>query len=231
MSDSTILTFDQVTLGAQPPYEIGLKDVSFSLGRGDLMTIRIEEILSELPLADVAQGLVDPEAGSVQFLGDDWRIMTPDRAARCRGKIGRVFEAHAWISNLDVDENVTLSQRHHTNRPEREILEEAQALAVQFGLKELSRSRPAVVRHSDLRRAEWVRAFIGSPPLILLESPKKDVAAEALPNLMEAVKAARARGAAVIWITGDPKVLSLVAPVSKQKFEFRGAALIPWEGK
>ena len=175
--------------------------------------------------------MVDPDAGRVAFLGEDWRTMPPNRSAERRGKIGRVFETHAWISNLDVDENITLAQRHHTARPEDEIAREAEALVRQFGLEDLPRVRPAVVRRSDLRRAEWVRAFIGEPQLIILENPTKDVYMDALPGLVGAVKAARGRGAAVIWMTDDARALSKVAPESTHKFEFRGAGLVPWEGK
>lgn len=231
MSDEIILSFEKVTLAARPSYETGLDDVSFSLRRGELLAIRIEEGLACLSFADAAQGLVEPDAGRVTFLGGDWCTIPPDRSAECRGKIGRVFESHAWISNLDVDENVTLSQRHHTIRSESEILAEAQAFAAQFGLSELPRGRPAVVRRADLRRAEWVRAFIGEPHLIILENPTKDVYTDALAGLVGAVKSARVHGAAVIWMTDDMRALSQVAPKSTHKFEFRGARLVLWEGK
>jgi phospholipid/cholesterol/gamma-HCH transport system ATP-binding protein len=231
MSDEIILAFENVTLAAQPPYEVGLDGVSFSLKAADLMLVRIEEGLARTPFADVAQGLVEPDSGRVAFLGEDWHVMPPHRSSECRGKIGRVFDSHAWISNLDVDENVALAQRSLTVRPESEIAAEAGALAAQFGLGELPHVRPAVVRRADLRRAEWVRAFIGEPRLVILENPTKDVSADALPGLVGAVKAARGRGAAVIWMTDDARALSRVAAESTRRFEFRGAALVPWEGK
>ena len=114
---------------------------------------------------------------------------------------------------------------------EDEIAKEAEALVRQFGLEDLPRVRPAVVRRSDLRRAEWARAFIGEPRLIILENPTKDVYMDALPALLDAVKAARGRGAAVIWMTDDVRALLQVTPESTHKFEFRGAGLILWEGK
>lgn len=231
MSDEIILAFENVTVAAQPPYEVGLSGVSFSLKGADLMLVRVEEGLTRLPFADVAEGLIEPDSGRVMFLGEDWRTMPPNQSGMCRGKIGRVFETHAWISNLDVDENVTLAQRHHTVRPEGDIAAEAAALAAQFGLGELPRGRPAVVRRADLRRAEWVRAFIGGPQLILLENPTKDVQAEALQGLIGAVKAARGRGMAVIWMTDDARALSKVAADATHKFEFRGTGWVPWEGK
>jgi phospholipid/cholesterol/gamma-HCH transport system ATP-binding protein len=231
MSDETILVFENVTIPAQPPDEAGLAGVSFSLKSGELMLVRVEEGLARIPFADAAEGLVNPDAGRVAFLGEDWRMMPPNRSAERRGKIGRVFETHAWISNLDVDENITLGQRHHTARPENEIAQEAETLVRQFGLGNLPRVRPALARRYDLRRAEWARAFVGEPLLIILENPTKDVHLDALPGLMGAVKTARGRGAAAIWMTDDMRVLSQVASESTHKFEFRGAGLVPWEGK
>jgi phospholipid/cholesterol/gamma-HCH transport system ATP-binding protein len=231
MSDETILAFENVTLAVRLPYETGFDGVSFSLQCGDFISIRIEEGLAKNPFADLAEGIVDPDAGRVAFLGEDWRMMTPNRSAELRGKIGRVFEAQAWISNLDVDENITLVQRYHTARPEDEIVREAELLVRQFGLEDLPRVRPAVVRRSDLRRAEWVRAFIGEPRLIILENPTKDVYMKDLSGLVGAVKAVRGRGAAVIWMTDDKRVLSKVASESTHMFEWRGEGLVSWEEK
>lgn len=230
MSDKTLIAFERVTLAVQPPYETGLEDVSFALRGGDFLAIRTREGLTRLAFADVAQGLVGPDSGRVTFLGEDWREMSPGHSAECRGRIGRVFETNAWISNLDVDENITLAQRHHSRRPEEEIAVEAGVLAAQFGLTGLPRGRPAVVRRADLRRAEWVRAFMGAPTLLLLENPTKDVSMESLPGLIRAVKAACSRGAAAIWMTDDVRVLAQVVPESTQHFEFAGVALVPGEG-
>ena len=231
MSEEIILSFDNVTLAARPPYEAGLSGVSFSLNASGLMLVRVEEGLTRLPFADAAAGLAEADSGRVTFLGEEWSAMPPERSAELRGRIGRIFETHTWISNLDVDENITLAQRHHTARPEHEILAEASALGAQFGLGELPRGRPAVIRRSDLRRAEWVRAFIGEPKLILLENPTKDVYMDALPGLVGAVKAARGRGAAVVWMGDDERVLAKLVPDATHKFEFRAGGLLPWEEK
>ena len=108
----------------------------------------------------------------MKFEDTDWEEMAADAAAAARGRIGRVFEVRGWISNLDVDENITLAQRHHTSRPLGEIEAEALALAQQFGLADLPRLRPAMLRAGELRRAAWIRALLGAPTLILLEHPR-----------------------------------------------------------
>ncbi len=139
--------------------------------------------------------------------------MPAAEGATLRGRIGRVFDAvgvgalgNGWVSHLDVDENVMLAQRHHTRRPSSEIEAEAAKLARMFGLPGLPRGRPAQARIPDLQRAACVRAFIGTPDLILLERPEQGVYPEIMPPLINAVRSARARGAAVVWLNDHPAV-------------------------
>jgi phospholipid/cholesterol/gamma-HCH transport system ATP-binding protein len=201
-----ILRFDDVTVEAHSRYESAIWDVRFELAAGDLLLLLVEEEHRRLPLADAAQGVVPPLQGVVSFLGEDWQAMSPDSAASHRGRIGRVFEDGGWVSDLAVEQNILLAQRHHTARPEAEIREEAAGLARMFGLPGLPRGRPAGVRRQDLAKAACIRAFVGKPVLILLESPTQAVYADIIAPLVNAVQSARRHGAAVLWTTSEPPV-------------------------
>jgi len=201
MPGEPILSFEQVTVEMTPPYEMGVRQVDLALAAGELVVVFVGEGFNMPPLADAAEGLCLPDTGTVAFMGKDWRRMGAHEAAEAGGRSGRVFVGRGWVSKLDMEENVTLPQRHHTRRPEAEILAEADALARQFGLPEVPRARPALLKRADLRRAEWVRAFLGEPALIVLEHPMRDVYVECLGSLVAAQRAARDRGAAVLWIS------------------------------
>jgi phospholipid/cholesterol/gamma-HCH transport system ATP-binding protein len=207
MNDSpTILKFSEVTIDSGPRYETGLWNSSFEFSQGELLLVRIERENERLPLADVTEGLVSPDRGSVTFLGEDWQSMSADYAAAQRGRIGRLFEDEGWISNLDVDQNITLAQRHHTRRSEQDIIDEALQLARVFGLPGLPRGRPEAMRRWDLRKAACIRAFLGQPVLLILEQPERGVYADLMAPLINAVRSARRRGAAVLWMVTDPKI-------------------------
>lgn len=201
-----ILKFSEVTIESSPRYETGLWSSSFELKQGELLLVRIERENERLPLADATEGLVPPAQGSVMFLGEDWQGMSADHAAAQRGKIGRLFEDDGWMSDLDVDQNITLAQRHHTPRSEADILEEALKLARVFGLPGLPRGRPGTMRRWDLRKAACIRAFLGQPAFIILEQPVRGVYADLMAPLVNAVQSARKRGAAVLWTVTDPKI-------------------------
>ncbi len=207
MNESTdILRFHDVTIAAASKHESGLSNLHLSLAPGDLAVVLLEKEQVRIPLADAAEGLVAPVRGTVTFLGEDWQTMTPDRAAAQRGKIGRVFEGESWLSGLNVDQNITLAQRHHTRRPVEEIEEEATQLCRVFGLPGLPRGRPSNARWQDLQKAACARAFLGAPILILLENPTIGIYADVIAPLIHTVREARQRGAAVLWTTNELQV-------------------------
>jgi len=185
-----------------------MRGLTFKLPAGCLLLVKLEAGSEYLPLADAAEGLITPQAGVIHWQGKAWSSFAPLAELEARARIGRVFEKNSWVSNLNVLENVTLSQRHHTERPEREIIAEADALAKYFGLTETPRQRPAFVSKRELKMAEWIRALIGKPLLLLLERPEAGVPDDNLPQLMDAVQAALQRGAAAIWQTDRDAVWS-----------------------
>ncbi|MFH0878428.1 MAG: ATP-binding cassette domain-containing protein, partial [Lentisphaerota bacterium] len=202
-----IIEFRQAGVPAIPPLFAELREVDFAAREGELVFIIDSTPDGQMPLGDLAEGLIAPEQGSVWIKGRDWKDVPPTEAASLRGRIGRVFENRGWLSNLDMDENITLVQRHFTGRPQADIEAKALALALAYGLPDLPRVRPAFMKKTELRRAEWIRAFLGNPLLIILEQPLRDVYPEHWKNLAAAVQAARARGTAIIWIDDDEAVL------------------------
>jgi len=197
------LEFERVAVESGHLYDSAIWQVSFRLRRGELALIHLEEGHLRIPLADAAQGLVDPVQGNVFFQGENWSTVSHERKHSERAKIGRVYDEPGWISDLDMDENITLSQRHHTRRTESEIRDEASELARLFSLPGLPHGRPSSMRAPDLRRAACVRAFLGKPDLLILERPTAGVFPAIMPALMAGVSRARERGAAILWTTDN----------------------------
>ncbi|MGD9078664.1 MAG: ATP-binding cassette domain-containing protein [Desulfobacterales bacterium] len=176
-------------------------EVSLSVGGGDLVLIRLARLEQTAAFADACAGIIKPRSGSVRFLGRNWQDLRPDQANALRGRIGRVFKTGNWINNLSLLDNMLLPQRHHTRRSTRQLCEEAGELADQFGLPGIPLGLPGDLTAAELQRAACVRAFMGRPLLILLEEPTSGIFLEIISALMDAVREARDRGAAVIWLT------------------------------
>jgi phospholipid/cholesterol/gamma-HCH transport system ATP-binding protein len=182
--------------GAAPPTAVDL-----CLRAGEFALVDARQSARPAWLADLCSGLLPLTAGSVRFLGRDWSAMPWDFAAALRGRIGRVFQSGGWIDTVDVATNILLPQLHHTRDDSSSLRERAVALSCAFGLPGLPLVRPSELAASDLARAACARAFLGDPELILLESPVQGRFISLIVPLLNALAAARDRGAAAIWFT------------------------------
>lgn len=226
-----ILEFLNVSLRPASHDGAEMRDIRLRLMPGDIALIRLELGNESIPLADLAMGLIPPDSGSVLFQGKDWARMKPDREIQLRSRIGRVFNGHGWISNLTVLDNITLCERHNTLRPEDDIFEEAESIARAFGLDDIPAGQPAGIHPRDLRRAEWVRAFLGNPSLIVLERPTLGVAVEHISLLIRtAIGAAASGGSTLLWLTSEELVWNNESLSKAQRYEMRGGLMQPPEG-
>jgi len=198
-----ILSFDDVSLITDPVDRSASVDVGLDLLGGELLLIRIERQQQGTVLGDACSGLALPPKGQVYFLGKEWSQLPPDIANALRGRIGRVFAWGSWMGHLSLLENLLLPQLHHTRRPETELRDEAVLLAENFGLPGVPLGHSNDSLPVDLQRAACVRAFLGQPMLIVLEEQSQGCFKEMMPNLINAIRQARNRGAAVMWLTSD----------------------------
>jgi predicted ABC-type transport system involved in lysophospholipase L1 biosynthesis ATPase subunit len=196
-----IIELDGVTAQAGDRYAVGLKDATLGLARGDAAIVTVPHAGWTTPLADLCCGLEVPDAGAVRFLDRPWNARGHRQAAEDRGRIGRVWPGCAWVGNLDIDENILLPQLHHTHRSEAALRKEGRALSQAFGLDDLPRTRPAWTPKEVCQKAQWVRALLAKPELLILEFPDDTVDDIDRARLVESVELARTRGAAVLWIT------------------------------
>jgi phospholipid/cholesterol/gamma-HCH transport system ATP-binding protein len=224
---SALLEFRGVSIKPTSHQMTGLEDVSMVLMPGEVVLVQVQEGLERTPLADAAEGLLSPDQGSVLFQGVSWGEMTLPWQAKNRGRIRRVFEHYGWISNLDVLENICLAECHHTDRPLEEIRTEAERVAKSFGLEGIPDGRPSRVHPMTLRKLEWVRAFMGTPALIILERPLFGAPKVDAVRLFEAVCAAARGGAGVLWTTDEERVWGCSALENARRYRLHGERLVP----
>jgi len=201
-----ILRFNKVVFRSATGHGAGSDEVSLSVCGGDLVLIRLARVEQTTVFADACAGIIEFHSGSVSFLGRKWPDLPPDQANALRGRIGRVFNTGNWVNHLSLMDNILLPQHHHTRRSDRRLCDEAAQLAEQFGLPGLPLALPGDLTAADLQRAACVRAFMGQPLLVLMEEPTSGIFLEIISALMGAVREARERGAAVIWLTRKERI-------------------------
>ncbi|MDD4872193.1 MAG: hypothetical protein PHR77_16680 [Kiritimatiellae bacterium] len=226
MQNNNILEFSGVRLDALSDRVTIMSHINLCIGTGELVFVLLEADGEYMPLCDLAEGLIDPDEGSVTFMGESWQGMLPWRQSEMRGKIGRVFERDGWVSNLNIYENISLSERHHTSRTNSEIKAEIEQLCQFVGLPSIPDQRPDFADMSVLRRSEWVRAFIGNHNLLLLECPENSAHSEHLPKLFELVSNALLKHSAVIWITSNKQIWEMTTFKNTRRYKMCGGQVL-----
>jgi phospholipid/cholesterol/gamma-HCH transport system ATP-binding protein len=196
-----VLRFEDTVLTTDPYGRSVSDELNLEVFGGDFFLIRLARAEQTATFADACAGIIPPLRGAVYFLERNWQKLRPNLANALRGRIGSVFTNANWINHLSLLENILLPQLYHTHRPAARIRDEAGELAERFGLPGVPLGLPGDFTAADLQRAECARAFLGQPLLLLLQEPTGDMASEILSPLIQAIRDARDRGAAVIWIT------------------------------
>ena len=175
--------------------------LDLQLEPGDLALIDARDLPLASGFADLCCGLHSPAEGEVRFLQRDWSRQPAEMADALRGLIGRVMSNPGWLRFLDATTNVLLQQIHHTRSDLDALREDAARLATHFGLPGLPNGPIAELSAGDLMRVGFVRAFVGEPKLVILESPVQGLYQDMVPALLNRLWEVRDRGGAAIWLT------------------------------
>jgi ABC-type transporter Mla maintaining outer membrane lipid asymmetry ATPase subunit MlaF len=204
-----LLEFRFATFPAGEEGQAGCEKVNVTLRTGELMMLWQAPGAGTSILADAAQGLATPSRGSVWFLGNDWGPLSRGAAAKLRASIGRVFRDRAWQGNKRLKDEILQRVRHHPWGARKSLTTEAEAMARRLGLPALPAERGPELPPSAQKSAQWVRALAGRPELIILEWPLTDADPELVPPFLEELAAARARGAAILWLTDGTELSAM----------------------
>lgn len=206
--------------------------ISLGLAAGDLLLVDAPDPDRASGLADLCAGLAPLAEGRARVLGHDWARLPRGHAAALRGRVGRAFGGgRGWIPYLSVADNVLLAQLHHTRIPEVEVRERAARLSAAFGLPGLPLGLPREQHPNDLARSACVRAFLGEPALLLLESPLLEgTAPDLLLPLLDRLVEARSRGAACLWLTRSALVWSDRSIPATRRLRLSERGLTPARG-
>jgi phospholipid/cholesterol/gamma-HCH transport system ATP-binding protein len=197
--DGSILTLTSVRSPAL--VSRAAEPLDLVLEPGDLALIDARDAVLAGSFADLCCGMLRPEDGEVRFLDRDWSRQSAERADALRGLIGRVMTEPGWLRFLDAETNILLQQLHHTRTPREELREEAAHLARHFGLPGLPGGSIGALSQGDLVRTGFVRAFLGSPKLVILESPVQGLFLDVVPALVNKLLEVRDAGGAAVWLT------------------------------
>ena len=167
-----------------------LKDVSFSVPKGEFVAIVGESGSGKSTLLNMVGALDTPTSGKVFIDGKDIFSMKDSSLTIFRRRnIGFVFQSFNLIPELSVEQNIIFPVLLDYQKPDKKYLEE---LLTVLNLKERRNHLPSQLSGGQQQRVAIGRALITRPSLILADEPTGNLdsqnSSEVIALLKEAAK-------------------------------------------
>jgi len=159
------------TFGSGPTAVPALRDVSFSVRKGQLVVVYGRSGSGKTTLLNIVGGLDAPTGGTIHVAGQDISAMTErDRRMMRRTTVAFIFQSFGLIPMLSAAENVGIPLRiAGAGRRARE--ERTRLLLSVVGLEEYARKRPGELSGGQQQRVAVARALSGRPELLIADEP------------------------------------------------------------
>lgn len=146
-----------------------LKDVSFSVPKGEFVAVVGESGSGKSTLLNMIGALDTPTSGKVFIDGKDIFSMKDSNLTIFRRRnIGFIFQAFNLIPELTVEQNIIFPVLLDYQKPDKKYLEE---ILTVLNLKERRHHLPSQLSGGQQQRVAIGRALITRPALILADEP------------------------------------------------------------
>ena len=177
-----------------------LKNVSFSVEKGEFVAIVGESGSGKSTLLNMIGALDAPTAGKVIIDGKDIMAMKDDAATIFRRRnIGFIFQAFNLIPELTVEQNIVFPLLLDYQKPDQKYLDE---LLDVLNLENRRKHLPSQLSGGQQQRVAIGRALITRPSIILADEPTGNLDSQNSSEVIALLKdASRKYGQTIIMIT------------------------------
>ncbi len=187
-----------------------LRDVSFSVARGELVALVGRSGSGKTTLLNCIGGLDQPTSGTVTINGSVITDMNEDQRTRLRrDELAFIFQTFGLVPMLSARENVGLPLRlRKTPVAQRE--QRVAHLLDLVGLANHAEQRPSELSGGQQQRVAIARALANSPRLLIADEPTGQLDAETGATIMALLQSVvRSEGMTAIISTHDQTLQAL----------------------
>jgi len=151
-----------------------LKDVNIFIPSGSTILIVGKHSIGKTMLARVI-GLVDkPAAGNLYLLGKNISKLSRSELSSMHNEIGIVFQENYFINEFDLETNI-IFPLILKNEKKNDIAQALRELLPWLSLEKVIKQKIYNLSIAELKLAQFARAIIGRPRILLLDNFFKDV--------------------------------------------------------
>lgn len=186
-----------------------LKDVSFSLEKGEFVAVIGESGSGKSTLLNCIGALDVPDSGVITMDGNNlFTMKEEERTIFRRRNIGFIFQSFQLVSELTVEQNIVFPLLLDYRKPKTSDVEEILEL---LGLTDRRNHLPSQLSGGQQQRAAIGRALITKPKLILADEPTGNLDSKNSQDVIDLLtKASRHYQQTILMITHNNSFTSMV---------------------
>lgn len=185
-----------------------LKDVSFSVPKGEYVAVVGESGSGKSTLLNMIGALDTPTTGKVLIDGKDIFAMDERKLTVFRRRnIGFIFQAFNLVPELTVEQNIIFPVLLDYQKPDKKYLEELLAV---LKLKERRNHLPSQLSGGQQQRVAIARALITKPAIVLADEPTGNLDSKTSAEVLGLIKRTSAEfRQTVVMITHNDDIARL----------------------
>lgn len=189
-----------------------LKDVSFSLEKGEFVAVVGESGSGKSTLLNCIGALDVPTSGVITIDGNNlFTMKEEERTIFRRRNIGFIFQSFQLVSELTVEQNIVFPLLLDYRKPKTSDVEEILEL---LGLTDRRNHLPSQLSGGQQQRVAIGRALITKPKLILADEPTGNLDSKNSQDVIDLLtKASRHYQQTILMITHNNSFTSMVERV------------------
>ncbi|MBK7668231.1 MAG: ATP-binding cassette domain-containing protein [Sphingobacteriaceae bacterium] len=148
-----------------------LTDINFKIEKGENLVVFGKSGSGKSVLIKCLVGLVEPDEGKVELIGENILELKDDSLNTLRKKIGFLFQGAALYDSMTVRENLEFPLRGSKSQTQEEIDEIVLEALGNVGLVEAIDKMPSELSGGMRKRIGLARAIILKPEIIFYDEP------------------------------------------------------------
>lgn len=179
-----------------------LKDIDFSVDKGDVTTIIGASGSGKSTLLRCVNLLEEPSGGKILFHGEDVAAGSMDDA-RYRSKVGMVFQSFNLFNNLTVLENCMIGQIKVLKRSKEDAYQKALQYLKKVGMSQYIKAKPRQISGGQKQRVAIARALAMDPEVLLFDEPTSALDPEMVGEVLDVMKELAREGVTMLVVTHE----------------------------
>lgn len=216
-----MIVFDAVSK-RYPGGHDGLKNVSFSLGKGEMAFLTGHSGAGKSTLLKLLMLMERASRGSVCVNGKDLGRLHRSQIPHYRRNVGVVFQNHQLLFDRTIFDNVALPLQI-SGYAQRDIERRVRAALDQLGLLDREREYPQVLSGGEQQRVGIARAVVHKPRILLADEPTGNLDPQLSAEIMDLFRRFQEVGVTVLVASHD---LDLIMKMNCRVVELHQGTLI-----